>query len=131
MQLEKLVERIEAAFGENLSTSGAGVSAEDRAALQRVFSDGGYQDYLQDQVNRQIIRDYLTNAVVLGYVPEKRLELIAEQVATPEGRSSLSLHMLMSSVEEAGELLARGVPARLEPLNPDTDSPPHIHLIRS
>jgi hypothetical protein len=107
------------------------VSAEDRATLQRVFSDHEYQGFLQDQVNRQIIRDYLTNAVVLGYAPLQALDSIADQVATPEGRSSLSLHMLMSSVEEAAELLARGGPSNLQELKPGADSPPHIHLIRS
>ncbi len=131
MQLEKLVERIESAFGEAFASSGEAVSVEDRAALERVFSEAGYQDFLQDQVNRQIIRDYLTNAVILGYVPEQDIDGFAQYAATREGRSSLSLHMLMSSVEEAGELLARGVPARLEPLQPGADAPPHIHLIRS
>ncbi len=131
MQLEKLVERIESAFGEAFASSGGVVSVEDRAALERVFSEAGYQDFLQDQVNRQIIRDYLTNAVILGYVPEQDIDGFAQYAATREGRSSLSLHMLMSSVEEAGELLARGVPARLEPLQPGADAPPHIHLIRS
>lgn len=131
MQLEQLVEHIESAFGDDISPAAGEVSAEDRAALQRVFNDGDYQDYLQDQVNRQIIRDYLTNAVVLGHASLQALDSITEQVATPDGRSSLSLHMLMRSVEEAGDLLARGVPDRLEPLKPDVDSPPHIHLIRS
>lgn len=131
MQLEQLVERIESAFGDDLSPPVEGVSAEDRAALQRVFNGGDYQEYLQDQVNRQIIRDYLTNAVVLGHASLQALEQIAAQVATREGRSSLSLYMLMSSVEEAGELLAQGVPSRLEQLKPGADSRPHIHLIQS
>ena len=131
MQLEHLVERIDSAFGDDLSTPVEGVSTEDRATLRRVFSEGGYQDYLQDQVNRQIIRDYLTNAVVLGHVPLQALDGISGQLATPEERSYLSLHMLMSSVEQAGDLLARGVPSRLEQLKPGADSPPHIHLIQS
>lgn len=131
MQLDQLVERIESAFGEDLSPSGEDISAEDRAVLLRVFGDSGYQGYLQDQVNRQIIRDYLTNAVVLGHIAEQDLQKISEQVSNQEGRSFLSLHMLMSSVEEAGELLVHGVPAQLERLKPSPDSPPHIHLIRS
>lgn len=131
MQLEQLVERIESAFGDELSPHEEGVTAEDRVALQRVFGASRYQDYLQDQVNRQIIRDYLTNAVVLGHVAEQGLDSIADQVATREGRSSLSLYMLMNSVEDAADLLAGGVPERLERLEPGVDSPPHIHLIRS
>jgi hypothetical protein len=130
VQLEQLVEHIESAFGDDLPPA-EGVSAEDRAALQRVFNGDDYQEYLQDQVNRQIIRDYLTNAVVLGHATLQALDHIAGQVATREGRSSLSLYMLMSSVEEAGDLLAHGVPSRLEQLKPDADSRPHIHLIQS
>lgn len=131
MQLEQLVEHIESVFGDELPASGTKVSAEDQAVLQRVFGEEGYQCYLQDQVNRQIIRDYLTNAVVLGYVSEQGLERIGDGASTPEGRSALSLHMLMSSIEEADELLDRGVPAQLERLQPDPDSPPHMRLIRS
>lgn len=131
MQLEQLVERIETAFGEELPFSGTTVSSGDREVLLRVFGDEGYQMYLQDQVNRQIIKDYLTNAVVLGYVTVQGLDRISDQAASREGRSSLSLHMLMSSVEEAEELLARGIPSRLETLKPEPDSPPHIRLIRS
>lgn len=131
MQLEQLVERIESSFGEDLSSSGLEISPDDREVLLRVFAGEAYQEYLQDQINRQIIRDYLTNAVVLGYVHEQSLDRIAEQVATREGRSSLSLHMLMSSVEQAEELLARGVPSGLEKLKPSPDSPPHMRLIRS
>jgi len=130
VQLEQLVEQIETVFGEELPFSGQAVSNSDREALLRVFGDEGYQNYLQDQVNRQIIKDYLTNAVVLGYVTVQGLERISEQAGSREGRSSLSLHMLMSSVEEAEELLARGVPSSLERLNPGPDAPPHIRLIR-
>lgn len=131
MQLEQLVERIDHAFGEELPFSAEVVSAGDREALMRVFGDQGYQTYLQDQVNRQIIRDYLTNAVVLGFVSEEGLDSIDKYLGNREARSSLSLHMLMSSVEQAGELLANGVPHALEKLKPAPGSPPHMRLIRS
>lgn len=131
MQLEQLVERIESVFGDDTSGPWSEVTPEDQSALSRVFGEEGFQCYLQDQVNRQIIRDYLTNAVVLGHIGEPELEQIGRQAASEEGRSVLSLHMLMSSVEEAGELLARGVPEQLERLKPGSDSPPHMHLIRS
>ena len=63
---------------------------KDIEALKRVFADEGYQIYLQDQVNRQIIRDYLTNAVMLGILSEDRLEAFTDLVATEGGRAAMS-----------------------------------------
>lgn len=131
MRLDTLVERIETAFGENPPFTSAGLADSDRDVLLRVFGDEGYQVYLQDQVNRQIIRDYLTNAVMLGFIPEDELAGFDPMIASKDARAALSLHMLMSSVEQAPDLLTRGVPRKLEQLKPGADSPPHIRLIRS
>ncbi|MEH6585433.1 MAG: hypothetical protein V7720_02690 [Halioglobus sp.] len=131
MELDRLVEQIDTAFGETPPFTSAGLVQNDRDVLLRVFGDEGYQVYLQDQVNRQIIRDYLTNAMMLGFIPEQGLAELEAMVGDKERRAALSLHMLMSSVEQASELLTNGVPGRLEQLKPAPDSPPHIHLIRS
>lgn len=131
MRLDTLVDQIDTAFGETPPFTSASLGAEDRAVLIRVFGDQGYQVYLQDQVNRQIIRDYLTNAVMLGFLEQPQEKDLQELVGSHEARASLSLHMLMSSVEQATELLSGGAPARLKLLEPDPDAPPHIHLIRS
>lgn len=131
MQLEQIIERIENAFGEALPFSSSPLAERDLAVLRRVFSDAGYQTYMQDQHNRQIIRDYLTNAVLLKVIPEEQLAVFADQVATEEGRASLSLHMLMSSVEEAASLAANSSPGHLKPLTPGPGSPPHMKLVPS
>ena len=131
MNLDKLVEQIETAFGETPPFTSAGLATTDQAVLERVFGDEGYQVYLQDQVNRQIIRDYLTNATMLGFIPEQDMAELEEMLGDRETRAALSLHMLMSSVEEAAQLLEKGAPARLSKLKPDPNSPPHIHLIRN
>ena len=131
MRLDTLVEEIEAAFGETPPFTSEGLADGDRDVLLRVFGDEGYQVYLQDQVNRQIIRDYLTNAVMLGFLPEGDLQGFNHLIGNQDSRASLSLHMLMSSVEQAPQLLSRGVPSRLTPLKPGPDSPPDIRLIRS
>jgi hypothetical protein len=127
--LDRLLERLERAFGEELSFAGRDLAAEEVAALQRVFADEGYQVYLQDQVNRQIIRDYLINAVMLGYIPEQELERIAPWMTSAEGRATLSLHMLMSAVEQAGELVAGAAPEPLRRLKADSERAPHLKLI--
>ena len=131
MQLEQLVARIDRALGEELPATSQRLTDGEEQALHKVFGDPAFQDYLQDQVNRQIIRDYLTNAVVLGFLPLDALEPLDGQLSTPEARASMSLHMLMSAVEQAAELLADGVPPQLEPLQTGEDTPPHIHLVRS
>jgi hypothetical protein len=96
-----------------------------------VFGDDGFQGYLQDQVNRQIIRDYLTNAVLLGFLCEEGLAALMEKVASSEGRAAMSLHMLMSSVESASELLSNGGAQLLQPLVPVPGSTPHMKLVPS
>ncbi len=131
MQLEKLVAHIDRVLGEELPVTGEPLAEPERETLQRIVSGDSFQDYLQDQVCRQIIRDYLTNAVVLGYIPEADLESLGGELDSPQARAAMSLHMLMSAVEEAPELLARGVPPQLEPLQPEGDPPPNIHLVRN
>ncbi len=126
-----IVQRIEEAFGEAVPFTSEPLDAGDRDVLARVFGDDGYHEYLQDQINRQIIRDYLTNAVMLGFIAESDLGELGEIALTPEGRASLSLHMLMSSVEQARELLASGIPTRLTLLEVDPSAPPHIHLVQN
>ena len=94
-----------------------------------MFGDDGFQVYLQDQVNRQIIRDFLTNAVLLGFLCEDDFVILTEQVACSAGRAALSLHMLMSSVEDASDLVSDDGPQLLEPLVATPDSPPHMQLV--
>ncbi len=131
MQLDLIVQRIESAFGAAMPFSSEPPSEAEQEVLYRVFGDEGYQLYLQDQINRQIIRDYLTNAVMLGFLPQGALEGLEAMVDTAESRAALSLHMLMNSVEQAQELLEEGVPAQLTVLEVDPDSPPHIHLVQT
>jgi hypothetical protein len=130
LQLNQIIEHIDQAFGEELPFSTRELDGQDREVLHRVFGDQGYQSYLQDQVNRQIIRDYLTNAVLLGFVAEQRLLGFGRQLASREERAALSLHMLMSSVEQAGELLEEDHAQSLKILNPLPGAPPYMKLIK-
>ena len=131
LHLDKIVERIERAFGKPLPYSNQPVAAQESEVIERVLGDDGYQVYLQDQVNRQVIRSYLANAIVLGILPEERLVAFAAQLATSETRAALSLHMLMSSVEEANALVPGDAPEVLQPLRPAPGSPPHMKLVPS
>jgi hypothetical protein len=131
LHLDKIIERIDRAFGEAPTFPDHPVAGQDIEALGRVFGDDGFQGYLQDQVNRQIIRDYLTNAVLLGFLCEEGLAALMEKVASSEGRAAMSLHMLMSSVESASELLSNGGAQLLQPLAPVPGSTPHMKLVPS
>ena len=126
LHLDEIVNWIDGAFGD--------VSPSPRHAdietLRGIFGDHGYQRYLQDQVNRQIIRDYLTNAVVLGVITAGGLAAFASQVVSEEGRATLALYMLMSSVEEARDLPSiNGDIEVLKPLKPAPGAHPHIKLV--
>jgi hypothetical protein len=131
LHLDKIIERIDRAFGEAPAFPDHPVAGQDIEALGRVFGDDGFQGYLQDQVNRQIIRDYLTNAVLLGFLCEEGLVALMEKVASSEGRAAMSLHMLMSSVESASELLSNGGAQLLQSLVPVPGSTPHMKLVPS
>jgi len=131
LQLDRLVEQLDGAFGEDLPFSSAELSQGQIDTLKQVFGDHGYQGYLQDQVNRQIIRDFLLNAVMLGFITESCVDGISQQIATREGRAALSLHMLMSSVEQAAELVSQKESEPLEKLGPESKRPPYIKLIQS
>ncbi len=130
LQLDRLMENLDGAFGEELPFSSGELSAGQVDTLRQVFGDQGYQSYLQDQVNRQIIRDFLVNAVMLGYLPEQEIAALSGQVASREGRAALSLHMLMLSVEQAAELVQPGEPEFLNRLKPGRKLPPYIKLIQ-
>ena len=126
MHLDEIVNWIDSAFGEVVP----GAARSDVETLAKIFGDSGYQRFLQDQVNRQIIRDYLTNAVVLGEITEGGLAAFASQVVSEEGRATLALYMLMSSVDEAKDLPAiNGEIEVLKPLKPGSAAHPHIKLV--
>ncbi len=128
MHLDEIVNWIDAAFGE----VSPGPENPDVETLKRIFGDRGYQRYLQDQVNRRIIRDYLTNAVVLGVITEGGLAAFASQIVSEEGRATLALYMLMSAVEEAKDLPAVNSDTEiLKPLKPPVGAHPHIKLVPS
>ncbi len=126
MQLNEIIDWVDGAFGPQDQC----VDVSDMDALRTLFEGDGYQRYLQDQVNRQIIRDYLANAVLLGVLSEAGLPAFALQLSTEEGRSSLALHMLMCSVDEALDLLpANDEIDALTPLKPRSDDRSHIKLV--
>lgn len=131
LQLDHIVAQIERAFGGESGAVEGALEPADRATLQRLEHLEGFQDYLQDQIDRQIIRDYLTNAVVLGFVPVEALAAYHGRLGARETRSALALHMLMSAVEQAPELLAAGVPQALKPLVPTPAAPPYMKLVQS
>ena len=118
MHLDEIVDWIDRAFGEELQDAQS-EAVED--ALRTSMGDLAYQRYFRDQVNRQIIRDYLTNAVVLGIITEGGLAAFGAPISTEEGRATLALYMLMSAVEDARDLPP--VEGELEPLQPLQPAP--------
>ena len=126
MQLDEIINWIDGAFGEERP----GQKLPDVQALKDMLGESEYQCYLQDQVNRQIIRDYLVNALVLGIITEGGLPAFAAQISNEEGRATMALYMLMSSVEDARDLPALEGIEPLKPLKPAGEAPrSHIKLV--
>ena len=130
LQLESVVREIEDAFGDEIAFTERPLTDTETEVLAGVFGDEGFQRYEQDLANRQIIRDYLTNAVMLELIQDERFAVLAQQAGTVKGRAALALHMLMRSVEEANDIpLNAG--AGLKKLHLKPGSPPQLELIPS
>jgi len=130
VHLDEIVDWIDHAFGADQALADTAEVAGDIDTLCAILGEEGYHRYLRDQVNRQIIRDYLTNAVVLGILSESGLAAFASAIACEESRATLALYMLMSAVEDAAQLPA--VAGDLEPLKPLPPAPgdrSHIKLV--
>lgn len=126
LDLDEIINWIDGAFGQATPPE----ETIDVEAVREILGDSSYQRYLQDQVNRQIIRDYLVNALVLGIITEGGLPVFARQINSEEGRATMALYMLMSSVEDARDLPALdGRIGPLKPLEPEEDEHPHIKLV--
>lgn len=131
INLDQLVSRIDDAFGAAMAFTDTPLAEAELEALHRVFGNDGYQAYLQDEINRQVIRDYLANAVRLGYLGEPGLEQYCELVETVEGRAQLALHMIVRAVEDAAYLPAEVQQADRVALNPDQEEAPvQLELVR-
>ncbi len=129
LQLNELVQRIEGCFGDELPLTGAPLDEFEQEVLDRLLRDEVYQAHMQDQLNRQIIRDYLVNAVVLGGITDENFSALSQLAHSIEGRSSLSLYMLMSSVDAANDLLPEIDPEGLKKMRPQPVSPPHMVIV--
>ena len=131
LQLNEIVQRIEGCFGDELPLTGQAVGKSEQEVLDRLLKDEGYQAHLQDQHNRQTIRDYLVNAVVSGGITDENFSALSQLAQSIEGRSSLSLYMLMSSVYAANELLPEIDLNGLRQMRPLAGSPPHMVIVGS
>jgi hypothetical protein len=92
LQLNELVHRIEGCFGEELPVTGEPMSPVEQEILDRLIQGEAYQAHAQDQFNRQVIRDYLVNAVVLGAITDENFSALSKLAQSIEGRASLSVY---------------------------------------
>ncbi len=127
MQLDNIAARVDRAFGDELPYLDRPLREPEHATLTGLLLESSYQLYLQDQVSRRIIRDYLVNAVVMGILAEEDMSGFDRHLATEEGRAVLSLHMLMCSVGDAGALADMASRTMLKPFK--LPSPPPVSLV--
>jgi hypothetical protein len=129
LQLNEVVQRIEQLFGEDRPFTDSSLSETDSEVVARVFQLDACQAYIEDQLSRRIIRDYLVNAVMLGCISDAKFSALSKQAGTSEGRSALSLHMLMNSVEAANDILAETGRGALTELRLMPGAPPHMEIV--
>lgn len=131
LHLNEVVQRIEHSFGEDRPFTDSSLSEADSVIVARVFQRDACQAYIEDQLSRRIIRDYLVNAVMLGCISDASFNALSKQADTSEGRSVLSLHMLMNSVEAANNIPAEVGRDTLTELRPVPGATPHIEIVSS
>ena len=110
------VEKDLTTYGEEVKFGGGKVIRDGMGQSQATRAEGA-------------VDTVITNAVILDLLTEEELASFGEQVSTEQGRAQLSLHMLMSSVEEAPNLAAESQAPALAPLKPSPASPPHMKLV--
>ena len=117
MQLDDLVNSIERQFGaDEPPCAGPG--------------EHGFEVYLEDQVNRRIIRDFFINAIVLGHLPRDAVIRLGGSMATPQCRGPLAPNLLMMAVEDAASLLRTPPDIDLVPLAEPADVS-HLTLVEN
>ena len=131
LHMNEVVQRIEHLFGEDQPFTDSSLSETDSEVVARVFQQDACQAYIEDQLSRRIIRDYLVNAVMLGCISDAKFSALSKQADTSEGRSVLSLHMLMNSVEAANDIPAETGWDALTELRPMPGAPPHMEIVSS
>jgi hypothetical protein len=131
LHMNEVVQRIEHLFGEDQPFTDSSLSETDSEVVARVFQQDACQAYIEDQLSRRIIRDYLVNAVMLGCISDAKFSALSKQADTSEGRSVLSLHMLMNSVEAANDIPAETGWGALTELRPMPGAPPHMEIVSS
>ena len=120
ISLDDLIDSIDIAFG-----------AEVPCPREQADTAELFQEWLHDQVSRQVIRDYLVNAVRLKFLGRSGLGDYLVLLGDPDNRALLSLHMVMSSVEDAALLAADVSGAELVSLEADDPAPVQLELVRS
>ena len=129
--LNEVVQRIEHLFGEDQPFTDSSLSETDSEVVARVFQLDGCQAYIEDQLSRRIIRDYLVNAVMRGCISDAKFGALLKQADTREGRSVLALHMLMNSVEAANDIPAETGRGALTERRLTPGAPPHMEIVSS
>lgn len=80
------------------------VPGVNKELLNTVLNKGPFEDYLQDQIHRWVIRVYLINAKLQEYITEAQFQVYIEQAKTKPGREQLAVSIILSSVPMADEI---------------------------
>lgn len=80
------------------------VDGVDDGVMDLILKSDEFDCYVQNQANRQIIRTYLVNARVHGWISDDRFSEFLEKAETSEGRDTLATSIIFSAVPFAQTL---------------------------
>lgn len=76
----------------------------DKEKIDTVINSDQFDNYLQDQIYRWVIKAYLVNAKLQDYINDELFEEYIKQAKTEQGREQLAASILLSAVPLADSL---------------------------
>lgn len=119
------ISEIRKQIDEQIGVSALNVPGVNKELVNAVLNSGPFEEYLQDQIYRWVIRAYLVNAKLQEYITEEQFQAYIEQAKTEQGREQLAASIILSSVPMAEELPQ----FQYISVEPDEQTEPHLTVV--
>jgi len=107
MTIEKInISEIGKLIDNNIGLCNLVVPGVDKNMVESVLDSQEYNEYLQDQIYRWVIKTFLVNAKLQACISEEQFALYLKNIKSEGGREGLAASIVLSSVPFASELNA-------------------------
>jgi len=126
MTIEKInISEIRERIDSQIARCELAIPGLEKEAIEAVLDSEQFNDYLQDQIYRWVIRAYLVNSKLQEYINDEQFEDYIQQATTEQGREQLAASILLSAVPLADSL------PQLQYMSVDSEenSKPHLSVV--